>query len=188
MPEKHALLIGVNKYPLLGEEYYLWGCVNDARLVGSVLRDRFGFPEANMTHLLDEDATEAGIRAGMAALTDRVQPDDIVVFHFSGHGSRKRSQDPAEASGKDSTIMPHDSGRKPHPNLDIPDKDIHAWLQDLTRKTQNVTLIFDCCHSGTITRDAFGDRTRSVPDDDRTLEELGLTMHPASTDTVATRS
>lgn len=187
MPQKHALLIGVNNYPVLGEEYKLWGCVNDAQLVGSVLRDRFGFPDDRITYLLDDKATEAAIRAQMQALAERVGKDDVVVFHFSGHGSRKPSQDPAEASGKDSTIMPHDSGRRPHPNLDIPDKDINAWLEGLTQKTSNITLIFDCCHSGTITRDAFGDRARSVPDDDRTLEELGLTMHqPAPAD--ATRS
>jgi len=34
------------------------------------------------------------------------------------------------------------------------DDEIHAWLGRLTAKTPNVTLIFDCCHSGTVTRGA----------------------------------
>ena len=183
MTQKHALLIGVNQYPNLGEEYRLWGCVNDARLVGQVLQDRFGFPAENVTLLLDEQATQVGIRSAFDALTRRVGEDDIVVFHFSGHGSRRPSTDPSEATGKDSTIMPHDSGRRPLPNLDIPDKEINGWLETLTAKTHNVTMIFDCCHSGTITRDAFGDRTRSVPDDDRSLEELGLKPEPVDEST-----
>ncbi|MEM6638385.1 MAG: caspase family protein [Pseudomonadota bacterium] len=176
MPRKHALLIGVNNYPQLGEQYKLWGCVNDARLVGSVLENYFGFESENVVYLLDEAATEAGIRGAMAALTERVGQDDVVVFHFSGHGSRRRTTDPDEASGKDSTIMPYDSGRRPHPNLDIPDNDIQTWIESVTEKTANVTLVFDCCHSGTITRDVSADRTRSVPDDDRSLDELGLTL------------
>ena len=39
-------------------------------------------------------------------------------------------------------------------------------------KTGNITLWFDCCNSGSLTRAAFGGATRSVPRDDRPPSEL----------------
>ncbi len=52
---KHALIIGVNAYPdskgskkPIGD---LEGCVNDALLVKSVLKDKFGVPEAEQQEL-----------------------------------------------------------------------------------------------------------------------------------------
>ena len=171
---KHALIVGVDKYINLAERFQLEGCVNDARLMASILQDRFGFEESDIASLHNEAATRVGILKQMNALAERVGKDDVVIFHFSGHGSRRRSTDPEEATGKDSTIMPHDSGRHPKANLDISDKEINAWLHRLAEKTRNITLTFDCCHSGTITRDAFGARVRAIPDDDRTLEDMGL--------------
>jgi hypothetical protein len=171
---KHALIVGVDKYINLAERFQLEGCVNDARLMASILQDRFGFEESDIASLHNEEATRVGILKQMNALAERVGKDDVVIFHFSGHGSRRRSTDPEEATGKDSTIMPHDSGRHPKANLDISDKEINAWLHRLAEKTRNITLTFDCCHSGTITRDAFGARVRAIPDDDRTLEDMGL--------------
>lgn len=177
---RHALIVGVDKYINLAERFQLEGCVNDARLMASILQDRFGFEQSDIHTLHDEEATRIAILKQMSALAERVGKDDVVIFHFSGHGSRRRSTDPEEATGKDSTIMPHDSGRHPKPNLDISDKQINAWLHRLAEKTRNITLTFDCCHSGTITRDAFGARVRAIPDDDRTLEEMGLEQQVSS--------
>lgn len=174
MQAKHALIVGVDKYGNLDPKYELSGCVNDAKLMKSILVDHFRFDESSITSLHNEDASQDGILAQMNRLADDVGKDDIVLFHYSGHGSTRTSADPSEASGMDSTIMPTDSGRHPKPNLDISDKDINAWLERLTRKTRNITLIFDCCHSGTITRDAFGGKVRAVEDDNRSLEEMGI--------------
>jgi hypothetical protein len=77
-----------------------------------------------------------------------------------------------EEDGLDETIVPHDSGRAPHENRDIKDDEIYLWLKALTAKTSAVTLIFDCCHSGTIDRDSFGEEMRWVEADLRPPEEL----------------
>ncbi len=174
MPAKHALLIGVDHYCNLAAKFQLGGCVNDAKLMKDVLTTYFGFSDNEITELHNEGATQAAILAAMNALVDEAAKDDIVVFHFSGHGSQRTSKEQTEGTGKDSTIMPHDSGRNPKPNLDISDKEINEWLLRLTAKTKNVSLTFDCCHSGTITREAFEDMARSVPDDDRSLAEMGI--------------
>jgi len=174
MPAKHALIVGVDEYSNLDKKYQLSGCVNDAKLIKSVLIDHFRFDEKSITELHNEKASRAGIIKEMDGLVDKVARDDIVIFHFSGHGSRRTAASLEEASGKDSTIMPSDSGRDPLPNLDIIDDEIHEWLGRLAKITKYITLTFDCCHSGTITRDVFSETVRAVEDDNRTLEEMGI--------------
>ena len=167
-----ALLIGINEYPLLKPRGQLTGCVNDVEVMSRTLQGQFGFPEEHVTILRDGEATRDGILAAMSGLVERVGKDDVVVFHYSGHGSRMRDREGDEEDGFDETLFPYDSGRGEHPNRDISDDEIYVWLQKLTALTPYVTLIFDCCHSGTIVRDVFGENSRSAPQDDRPVEKL----------------
>jgi hypothetical protein len=169
---KWALLIGINQYAKLAARYQLNGCVNDVELMASILEDNFGLPQGNITLLRDEEAKRDDILAAMDDLVDRVAEDDLVVVHYSGHGSQMTDREGDEPDGLDETIVPHDSGRSPDPNRDITDDEIFARLLRLTEKTAYVTLIFDCCHSGTISRDPFGASSRWVEPDDRPIEEL----------------
>jgi hypothetical protein len=167
-----ALLVGIDAYPRLSPHEQLHGCVNDVELMASVLRETFGFPEDGITLLRDADATRDGILAAFDSLLAAARPDDVVVVHYSGHGSQMTDREGDEADGLDETIVPHDSGRAPDPNRDITDDEILAWLARLTAVTTRVTLVFDCCHSGTVSRDAFGARARWVAPDLRPVEEL----------------
>ena len=108
MPDKRALLIGINAYPHVPP---LSGCVNDVRLMHSVLVDTFGFPPDHITLLADEQATRAGILAAFDALVAATGPDDIVVIHYAGHGSQMADREGDEPSGFDSTIVPFDAAR-----------------------------------------------------------------------------
>jgi hypothetical protein len=181
---RRALLIGIDRYPLL-PAHQLQGCVNDVTAMASVLRTRFGFPAERVAVLTDGDATQAGIRAALATLADEVEPDDVVVLHYSGHGSQ-RSVDPArpdlaEGDRLDETIVPSDSGRGTDPNRDLVDDELHAWLTRVTAGTPNVTLVFDCCHSGTVVRDLdFGLAARDVPADERPFEAMGIPVDDPS--------
>jgi hypothetical protein len=168
---KWALLIGVNKYKFPGINQ-LQGCVNDVELMSKILQENFGFPADHITLLRDEQATRDGILAAMDALVDCVGQEDIVVIHYSGHGSQMTDREGDEKDGLDETIVPHDSGRSPYPNRDITDDEIYLRLLGLGEKTPHITLIFDCCHSGTISRDPFGANERWVEPDLRPVEEL----------------
>ena len=170
---KRALLIGINSYPNLPTCSQLKGCVNDVLLMKDVLETSFGFPANNIVVLRDQEATGARIRQALADLLDQCQTGDIVVFHFSGHGSQMAAQGD-KSRGYDESIMPSDSGRmncgfpKEVPPNDIRDTEIEAWLSRLAEKTSRITLIFDSCHSGSITRvvpDTEGTRLRWVPPD-----------------------
>jgi len=175
MPEKHALLIGIDHYSNFEERYQLRGCVNDAKLMKSVLVDHFNFRESQIIELHNAAASQRGILDAMENLIEQIGQDDIVVFHFSGHGSQRKSADNDEGTGMNSTITSADSGyMDPFPNLDIIDNVINDWLARLARKTRYISLTFDCCHSGTITRDALSARARGLPSDSRSLSAMGV--------------
>src|ERR1700688_147955 len=160
-----ALLIGIDRYPNFPAHAQLAGCVNDVEAMAALLVNRFSFPAGNVERLLNGAATQAGIRAALGGLSERVGEDDVVVVHYSGHGSRMA--DPKAPNSMDETIVPSDSGRAPHENRDIRDTEIHRWLLRLTERTGHLTLIFDSCHSGHILRDPFGAKGRWVEADPR---------------------
>lgn len=166
MPEprrKHALVIGIDRYPGMDEKLQLRGCVNDAGLIAHELCGRFGFASQDVTVLKDEAATRDGILSAMRGLLTRVGRDEVVVVTYSGHGSWMPDAEGDEPDGRDETIVPFDSGRGEHPCRDIPDDEIHAWLLDLSEVTPYITLIFDSCFSGGIVRDPFAAQARWVP-------------------------
>ncbi|HEX6900961.1 MAG TPA: caspase family protein [Thermoanaerobaculia bacterium] len=170
--EKWALLVGINEYPNFDPAKSLKGCVNDAETMKQVLVESFKFPEDHITLLTNGQATRAGILQAMRDLAAEAGEGDIVVFHYSGHGSRMPDREGDEPDGWDETIVPYDSGRDPLPNLDISDDEIYVWLHSLTRKTSKVTLIFDSCHSGSMTRDVFASGVRGLEEERRPLEQL----------------
>ncbi|WP_420456328.1 DUF7379 domain-containing protein [Rubrivirga sp.] len=185
-PRKRALLIGIDEYPNLGAFHQLEGCVNDVTVMAGLLRDRFGFPQENVTVLTDEAATRAGILAALDRLAEATGEGDVVVVHYAGHGSQITDLEGDEPDGLDETLVPYDGVRESGPNTDVTDDEIHAWIQRVTAKTPFLTLLFDCCHSGTITRDVFGARARALPPDTRPAGEIGRAPAGHSTRAAAT--
>jgi hypothetical protein len=173
-PKRWALIVGIDEYLHLPHAR-LYGCVNDAKQMAWVLMDRFDFPRETMTVLLNEQATRGAIRGAMEELADRVRQDDVVVFHFSGHGSQMRDREGDERDepdGLDETLLTHDTGRVDHENRDVTDDEIYEWLLRLTAVTPYVTLVCDCCHSGTVSREDKVVRVREVEPDLRPVGEL----------------
>ncbi|MBD2136894.1 caspase family protein [Anabaena sp. FACHB-1237] len=83
---KLALLIGINQYP---QSPILNGCVNDVELQKELLINRFGFLSSNILTLTDEQASKKFIASAFFDhLTKQVKPEDIVIFHFSGYGTK----------------------------------------------------------------------------------------------------
>ncbi len=185
MITKRALLIGIDAYPHV---LPLDGCVNDVRLMRTVLVDNFGFADHDISMLVNEQATRDGILAAFDTLVASTNDNDIVVIHYAGHGSRMTDREGDEPSGFDSTLMPIDTSRSPGPNRDITDDEIQVVLEALARKTPYTTLIIDACHSGTITRDGFGGKARSAAPDRRPISELPPSPIPGGRSRGATES
>ncbi|MCH8905276.1 MAG: caspase family protein, partial [Bacteroidetes bacterium] len=85
-PVKYALLVGINDYEAVND---LEGCINDVENMKALLRGKFDFQEENILILTDKQATKEGvITAFKTHLIDQAQHGDIVLFHYSGHGSQ----------------------------------------------------------------------------------------------------
>jgi hypothetical protein len=95
---KLALLVGINQYPeqvcdcTLTRGNALSGCLTDLELQRELLIHRFGFQPSDILTLTDQQATRQNIEdAFLFHLTQQAQAGDVVVFHFSGLGSRIHS-------------------------------------------------------------------------------------------------
>ncbi len=169
LPEKWALLIGIDKYKHEGSQprfSNLAGCVNDAMDMENLLIGKFGFKKDNIKMLINEQAKHSAIvQTFQDHLIGNAQKDDIVVVHFSGHGSQMKDISGDEPDGYDETIVPHDTRDSNGEIFDISDDEINGLLSELNKRTKNITLIIDACHSGTATRAAVG--IRQIPPDDR---------------------
>ena len=142
---KRALLIGINKYQMDGAD--LRGCVNDVEDLAAALTEFHGFEKGNITKLLDGAATQKAMLAGIKKLVKDSKKGDIVVLHYSGHGSHVPDDNGEESDGRDETLCPTD--------LDWDDPFRDDWLRkefDRLKDGVNFTVIMDCCHSGTNTR------------------------------------
>ncbi len=85
---KLALLVGVDKYP----DSPLRGCVTDVELQRELLIYRFGFAASDILTLTNAQATRENIETAFVThLSEQAKPGDVVVFHFSGCGSRVSS-------------------------------------------------------------------------------------------------
>lgn len=153
---KRALLVGLNHYP--DPENTLRGCLNDIRQVSDLLCTRFGFAaDHELEFLVDARATTAAIVNRLHWLLDDASAGDVLVFHYSGHGSQVRDRHGDELDdGLDEIICPYDL------NWDDPftDDDFYALVKDLPTGV-NLTVVLDCCHSGTGLRE-FPGGPRSV--------------------------
>jgi hypothetical protein len=88
---KLAFLIGINQY---SQSPALAGCVTDVELERELLINRFGFAAADILTLTDKQATKDLITAAFVDhLGKQVKPEDVVIFHFSGYGTRVKTND-----------------------------------------------------------------------------------------------
>ncbi len=158
---KLALLVGINDYS--GEVVSpLAGCVNDVLLQKQLLTYRFGFNPKDILTLTDAQATRQGILTAFEEhLINQAKPGDTVVFHFSGHGGRVVDPDKDSSDGKNSTLIPIDSGYNSSGGVvqDIMGHTLFLLMYAL--KTDNVTVVLDSCHSGGAKRGNFVVRSRN---------------------------
>ena len=173
---KKALLVGINRYPDPRNE--LKGCVNDVRQMAETLKSLYGFPgDGKMRILTDARATTKAILDGLAWLTAGASPGDVLVFHYSGHGSQVPDRNGDETTDRlDEIICPYDLDWN-HP---LTDDDLAAACAGVPPGAL-LTVILDCCHSGTGLRDfarPCGILPSDAPDRRRFLPHPE-TPHPA---------
>jgi hypothetical protein len=155
-PRKLALLVGINEY----SDQPLRGCVNDIELQRQLLIHRFGFNPKDIHTLTDGQATRQGILAAFEEyLIRQAKPGDVVVYHYSGHGSRVIDPspivvEPGSKDGLNGTFVPINSSLPSEQGGVVEDIMGHTlFLLMLALKSENFTAILDSCYSGGATRD-----------------------------------
>jgi hypothetical protein len=162
-----ALIVGIDKYR--NPAWNLQGCTMDAAVMSGMLQDHFGFPGDSIRVITDDRATKTGIEQRLDWLVRDAKPGDVLVFFYAGHGSQVRDRDGDELDDQmDEILCPHDM------NWDDPltDDILNSYF---TRVPQgaNLTVILDCCNSGT------GSRALPVsPDDTRPVVNVRYLKPP----------
>lgn len=147
---KLALLVGANGYP----ENPLYGCINDVLLQRELLIHRFGFQPEDILTVTDETeikpTREGVLQAFEQHLIQQAKPSDVVVFHFSGHGSQVVDPNSPFRNQLNSTFVPLNRQVSQSSDRfvvsDIMGKSLFLLMSALP--TENVTVILDSCHSG----------------------------------------
>jgi len=158
----------------LGSFQNLDGSVNDAQTMADLLTSpKFGFPASQVVLLTDpapprprpgvvvlpaDQTTHDGILAAMQKyLVDVPQKGDTVVFYNASHGSlrvnSKGNKLTVLVNGKyvhaDSTLVPSDAYKG---GYDVRDREMSRIFNAALDKGIHLTVIFDSCHSGGISR------------------------------------
>jgi hypothetical protein len=156
---RKALLVGINKYRIPGAD--LKGCVNDVTNMRDVLLKYFGFSVPEIRVIVDERATKRNIMDRLRWLVEGAKAGDILLFHFSGHGSQIRDREGDELKDHmDEILCPHDMDWD---GTFISDDELKSLFDGLPDGVI-LDVVLDCCHSGTGTREEvmFGEE-RMVP-------------------------
>jgi hypothetical protein len=162
----HVLLIGCDQYP--PQQNSLSGCVNDIDAVERLLLSnpdvgsdrsrleltRLAAPRQGATTKSRYAAatrlpTRANIIAALEALAGpQVQQADRVHIHYSGHGGQWQRQD---GKGWYECLVTCD-------DYGLYDHELNALIAAISRRTSDLTVVLDCCHSAGATREIGGIR------------------------------
>ena len=180
--EVRAVFVGIDKYAYGAVQppnlrfADLSGAVGDTRRIREALVRSHGLAVGTMPDdancqtrapaaltLINACATKAAILAAWEQQLAASKPGDTLLLYFAGHGSTFLNEDSTQASGYNSTLMPHDARRPQATALtDIMDSEIRVFINRATSTGVNVVTWFDSCNSGTASRDG-NSASRSAP-------------------------
>ncbi|MBM3237892.1 hypothetical protein FJZ31_16510 [Candidatus Poribacteria bacterium] len=144
--QRWAILVGISVYsdstikPLKVP-------ATDVKNMQELLVRRGGLPDDSKHINFLPQATYLEILKAFESLRSKVKPDDLVVFYFSGRGTRVKDDIfPDEQDGVDECLLPYDAVRRTRENF-LKDDEIGRYLQMLN--PQRAVIIIDSCYSGT---------------------------------------
>lgn len=149
-PRKLALLVGINEYEAALNPLY--GCVTDVNMQRELLVYRFGFNPTDILEVTDVKATRQGILTAFEEhLIKQAKPGDVVVFHYSGHGSQVLDPEATGDNKYNSAMVPIDRSADSANSSANPVPDIMGHTLFLLMSavpTENLTVVLDSCYSG----------------------------------------
>ncbi len=150
---KKALLIGINDYSNVPGCISFNGSDDDIAMMKSLLLSKYRFKENDIEILFDKEATKQGIVDALNKITSGIKIGDIIVFYFTGHGSyQKNSLSFNNPSKLDEGIVTYDAGET---KVLLRDKELAHLFDKMIKRGAVLTCIYDCCHSGGMSRGFF---------------------------------
>jgi len=153
MKRLHALLVGINTYPVETGVTGLDGCVNDVMIMEAFIRLNYQGLHPLISLLKNEEATRLNlIDSFRSNLTKKAKAGDTVLFYYSGHGSYNPTSTifkKFDPKAQDETLVCYDS-RLPG-GYDLADKEIAVLLSEIPAGV-HVVVVADSCHAATISR------------------------------------
>ncbi len=195
--ENYALIVAASDYPNLPEKNWLKGPKNDEQLVRDYLLNNapVKFQPQNVVALGSGEGLQLGthqaILDSLARLASEAKAGDFIYLHFSGHGSTQPAlNDTTEADGKDEVFLSADTEMAPQdnpsffPNV-LTDDEMSGALKAIRKTGAFVWLVFDSCHSGSMTRGAPDDpdtRDREIKPSDLGIPDSAFKIPTAVAD------
>jgi hypothetical protein len=189
--KKFALLIGINKYssPENGKSCSsflkrriidLDGPLNDVEAIETFIKSKFSFGTGQILRLINEQASRVAIIDNLKLLAEKSQKDDIVFIYYAGHGSQIANSLSSESDKKDETIVPADAWKEGV--KDIRDKELAILFNNLLDKGVKLTVLLDCCHSGSIQRgpSLYTAKKRFAMEDSKDIKDPNQPPSPES--------
>jgi tetratricopeptide (TPR) repeat protein len=161
-----AVVIGVSSYKNLAPKDQLQFAHRDAEDFAAFLRspNGGGYPASQLTLLTNQKATLSEIRSALGTVLPRsVQPDDMVVIFFAGHG--------VVEGETDGYLLAYDSDPQNLYATALQVSDLNRIISDRLN-ARSVILIADACHSGRLGLTARGARENQALIT-RFLDEVG---------------
>lgn len=154
---RHALLVGAWDYDRgRGEQKDWWNLHSrrDIEAIHEVLHKDYGLAESQITILTKrEETTHEAIKKAFERLIADTHEGDVVYFHYSGHGQQIPDPNHEEIDGYNQSLVPSDYISRADGSKNVRNKEFRDWLKQLKeKKPANVTLVFDSCFSGNMTR------------------------------------
>ncbi|MBD2214500.1 caspase family protein [Nostoc linckia FACHB-104] len=165
----YALLVGIDNYP--NPNHCLQGCVNDITAVQEYLNERVDQQQYEMHSFIlkNSEATRQAVINGFRNHLCQAKQNDIVLFYYSGHGSQELAPEELwhlEPDHFDETLVCYDS--RTENGWDLADKELALLIGEVAESNPHITIILDCCHSGSGTKDPMQTaKERRFPADKR---------------------
>jgi hypothetical protein len=133
----YLLVIGINNYSSWPE---LNNAVADADTIKKVLTSRYKFDEANVTILLNEEATRSNIYYKLRSYIEKITPKDNLMIYYSGHGYFDKLL-------SEGYWVPVE-GLKGDESSYIPNSQVLKIIENIN--SQHTLLVADACFSGSL--------------------------------------
>ncbi len=164
----HAVVIGISRYRSIRSLRF---ADRDATAFAEYLEHQVGVPRANITLLLNEQATLVNLKRALGTeLKRRAAEKDTAIVFYAGHGAPEAEASNPDDDGLEKYLVPHDGDSRDLYTTALPMREVETIFQRLS--AERVVFITDACYSGATAGRTFATASRRALVSDNFLVRL----------------